>query len=71
MLETRAARPNQGDPLTEYRRYICKDWLCGKVFVYRNNFMEFRDVDNPRKLLRNLQRRGYDVDPDQSDIEFE
>lgn len=71
VLNTEKHRPQQGEPLVEYRRYVCEDWTCNTVFMYRNTFFEFRQVDNVRGLLRNLKRKGNNLDIDQEEIEFE
>ena len=71
VLETREQRPRQGEPIIQYRRYVCEDWRCNTVFVYRNTFVEFRDVDDVARLLRTLQKQGKDIDIGQEEMQFE
>lgn len=71
VLETRDHRPRQGEPIVQYRRYICENWRCNTVFVYRNTFFEFRDVKDATKLLMSLKRQGKDIDIGQEEINFE
>lgn len=61
-------RPNQGEPLTEYRTYVCSNWDCLHGFVYRNRYLNDTERMDTARWLKSYERRKADAAAGQGDM---
>lgn len=69
--EKKEQRNDQGDPVVEYRTYVCTNWDCLHGFVYRNRFLNETERLDTARFLRRYERQKEAQQTNQEQLQFQ
>lgn len=71
VAEVQEKRFAQGDPITQFRTYVCQRWSCLHGFVYKNSYMKQTERLDTAQFIRRYERMKERQKSGQEELNFE